>query len=152
MPASVAIGLLLTRLGKVAARRFGGQMAEHGLRPPQFGVLNAIALDEGLSQRELVMRLGIDPSTMVAVIDGCEADGLAERRRDPLDRRRYAIHLTERGREVLDRARAAVRDSQDDLLEPLDAEERAQLEALLSRLAAREADGDAGWRPGAPAG
>ena len=48
------------------------------------------------------------------MIDGCEADGPAERRRDLRDRRRDAIHRTERGREVLERARAAVRESQDE--------------------------------------
>ena len=39
----------------------------------------------------------IDPSSMVKVIDELESLGLAERRVDPNDRRKRAVHLTPDG-------------------------------------------------------
>jgi DNA-binding MarR family transcriptional regulator len=127
---------LLTKLGMGTGRLFSEAMAPLGLRPPQFGVLNILDRFEGASQQAIGERLGIDPSSMVGVIDDCEADGLAERRRDPADRRRHAVYLTPKGRETLAAARAAAKRLQDEVLAPLDADERATLLALLERLAA----------------
>ncbi len=127
---------LLSKLGQGTGRLFSEAMAPLGLRPPQFGVLNILDRFEGASQQAIGERLGIDPSSMVGVIDDCEAAGLAERRRDPADRRRHAVYLTAKGRETLAAARAAARRLQDEVLAPLDAEERATLLELLERLAA----------------
>jgi DNA-binding MarR family transcriptional regulator len=127
---------LLSKLGMGTGRLFAEAMAPLGLRPPQFGVLNVLDRLEGASQQALGERLGIDPSSMVGVIDDCEAAGLAERRRDPADRRRHAVYLTPLGRKTLATARRAALRLQEEVLAPLDAEERDTLLALLERLAA----------------
>lgn len=127
---------LLTKLGMGTGRLFSEAMAPLGLRPPQFGVLTLLERMEGASQQAIGECLGIDPSSMVGVIDDCEAAGLAERRRDPADRRRHAVHLTPLGREKLAAARVAAAGLQDEVLAPLDAEERETLLRLLERLAA----------------
>ena len=72
---------------------------------------------------------------MVATIDGLQSWGLVERRPHPSDRRAHALHLTDEGREVLERGRRLARDAQEDLLAPLDAEQRKTLHDLLLRLA-----------------
>ena len=41
--------------------------------------------------------MGIDPSTMVSLIDQLETAGLAERRPHPTDRRARAIAITPKG-------------------------------------------------------
>ena len=130
------VTFLLSKLGMGTGRLFSEAMAPLGLRPPQFGVLTVLDRFEGASQQAIGERLGIDPSSMVGVIDDCEAAGLAERRRDPADRRRHAVYLTPKGRETLAAARTAAKRLQDEVLAPLDAEERATLLALLERLAA----------------
>ena len=72
---------------------------------------------------------------MVAVLDELEADGLAERRVHPSDRRKHAVHLTAKGKRTLTKARQLALDYADELLAPLDAEERETLRLLLRKLA-----------------
>ena len=72
---------------------------------------------------------------MVAVLDQLEADGLAERRMHPSDRRKHAVHLTAKGKRTLAKARQLALDYAEELLAPLDAEERETLRLLLRKLA-----------------
>jgi DNA-binding MarR family transcriptional regulator len=62
--------------------------------------------------------------------------GLVARRRDPADRRRYALGLTEDGTAMLRRARRLVTDGARELLGPLDDDEVQTLVALLAKVAA----------------
>ena len=51
------------------------------------------------------------------------------------DRRRHLVRLTDAGREALTRLRAVAKELDDDFFEPLSAEEREALNALLTRIA-----------------
>jgi DNA-binding MarR family transcriptional regulator len=88
-----------------------------------------------LTQQQLHEKTGIDPSSMVAVIDELERIGLAERRPHPVDRRARTIFLTEAGVETLARAKRLVAELQRELFAPLSAEEGRTLHALLRKLA-----------------
>jgi DNA-binding MarR family transcriptional regulator len=98
-------------------------------------MLSHLAAAEGRSQQALSVALGIHRSAVVALVDDLEQRGLAERRRDPADRRAYTLYLTPAGRELLaDLERAA--DAEDaELLTALGASERSQLISLLQRVA-----------------
>ena len=54
------------------------------------------------SQQQLVEALHVNRSMMVKLIDGLEARGLVERRRNPDDRRSYALYPTAAGRAALE--------------------------------------------------
>ena len=133
-------GFLLTWIAARGRDRFAAAMAELDLRPPHFAALTMIAARPGRTQQELGADTGIDPSTMVQVIDELEAAGLAERRVHDSDRRKRAIHLTSAGTRLLARAHTAVLGLGDDLFAPLSAEERATLHGLLRKLAGLEVD------------
>ena len=131
-------GFLLAQLGTHAHRRLAGRLAAHGLQPRHFGMLSHLAAAEGRSQQALSVALGIHRSAVVALVDDLERRGLAERRRDPADRRAYTLYLTRRGRALL-RELEAVADAEDaELLSALDASERSQLVSLLQRVAESE--------------
>src|ERR687887_825251 len=104
-PLASAPGFLLSWNGQRMAYRFGAALEPLGLGKHHFGVLNLIERNPGIAQQELAKLALIDPSSMVAVIDELERMGLAERRQDPEDRRRRAVHLTDDGRQMLERAR-----------------------------------------------
>jgi hypothetical protein len=71
---------------------------------------------------------------VVALVDDLER-GLAERRRDPVDRRAYALYLTPPGRELLAELERAADEDEAELLTALDGSERSQLISLLQRVA-----------------
>lgn len=128
-------GFLLAKVGLVAQRRFGERLESLGLTMRMWGVLNVLDAEGSITQQALGRCIGTDPSSMVSTIDELETKGLVERRRHPSDRRAHALHLTDSGRETLDRGRELARRAQEDLLGPLDNEEREQLHALLLRVA-----------------
>jgi DNA-binding MarR family transcriptional regulator len=128
-------GFLLVQLGTHAHRRFADRLAVRGLHPRHFGMLSHLAAAEGQSQQALSVALGIHRSAVVALVDDLEHRGLAERRRDPDDRRAYTLFLTSTGRELLAELRRAADEEDVDLLAALDASERLQLISLLQRVA-----------------
>lgn len=133
--AEPGLAFLLAQVGAHAAMRFGERLAEAGLAPPHAGILRAIKQADGLSQREVGEKLGMFPSRLVQMLDELEKLGLVERRSRPDDRRSHALHLTEAGGEAFDRIMRISREHQDALCAALDDGERAQLAALLRRIA-----------------
>jgi MarR family transcriptional regulator, lower aerobic nicotinate degradation pathway regulator len=132
----VASGLfLLKRLGHAAKERSFRAFGEAGLHPYHYAIL--LVLSEGApeTQGSIADRLGYDRGQLVGLLDELEERGLIERRRDPNDRRRHVVQLTADGKQALRRARALSRQLEDEFLEPLSDLERAQLHALLLRLA-----------------
>jgi MarR family transcriptional regulator, transcriptional regulator for hemolysin len=77
--------------------------------------------------------MGIDPSTMVSLIDQLEAEGLAKRRPRPTDRRAREVAITPKGRRVLERARELAMEVEVEVLGGLSGAERRQLLELLRR-------------------
>ena len=134
-PLASTTGFLLSWNGRRTAAGFAEVLEQVGLSPPVFGVMTLIDSRPGLTQRQLVKGSLIDASSMVAVLDELERGGLAERRPHPSDRRKHAVHLTAKGKRKLARARELATDFADELLAPLDAEERETLRLLLRRLA-----------------
>jgi DNA-binding MarR family transcriptional regulator len=129
-------GFLISAIGAKAQRYFAEAMTQIGLTPRMWGALNVLDAEGPISQQGLGRSIGMDPSSMVAAIDELEAKGLVQRRRDPHDRRAYALHITETGTESLAQGRRLARAAEEELLAGLTADERAQLHALLLRVAA----------------
>ena len=128
-------GYLLARLGEASRRRWAKELESVNMHPRDFGVMTLIDAQPGLTQHQLHERTGIDPSSMVAVIDELEAVGLAERRPHPDDRRARTIYLTPHGEEMLERVRQLAAGMQGELFGRLSREEMATLHGLLRKLA-----------------
>ena len=137
-PLASAVGFLLSWNGRRTAEGFAEVMARAGLRPPHFGVMRLIDARPGLTQSELAAGSLVDASTMVALVDELEREGIAERRHHPSDRRKHAVHLTARGQRKLARAMELANEYTEELLTPLSVDEREVLRALLRKLAGLE--------------
>lgn len=86
-----------------------------------------------MTQQRLGLRLGIDRTTIVTVVDGLQDAGLIERNRDPADRRAYLIVVTESGTAAQRRGRRLVRQAERELLGALTDEEHGTVTGLLAR-------------------
>lgn len=122
-------------LGKLHARSL--ELEARGLEPlgidvKQHAVLCVLAGEGPMTQRELGQRLGIDRTTIVAVVDGLDEKDLVERRRSPTDRRAYQLILTPSGERAQQRGRLLVDAAEHELLGALDESERRTLTELLA--------------------
>jgi len=128
-------GFLLNWVGARSRERFANAMDEMGLRPQQFAAMVVIETNPGMAQQDLVEATNIDPSTMVAMLDGLEQAGLAERRPHPTDRRKRALHLTASGKRKLDAARDAAQRVGAETFGALEKSEFDELHRILRKLA-----------------
>lgn len=109
---------------------------EDRISPGQVGVLVLVRENPGVNQTRLGAALGIDRSTLVAVIDRLEARGLLKRTPSPRDRRSHALVLTRAGRNYIDGMMPRLLEHERQIALRLTAEERAALIELLQRVGA----------------
>ena len=126
-------GQLFFRLWRVSHTRTAEALESLGLTTALFALLNVLGTNEGAIQQELGAAMGIDPSTMVSLIDQLEAAGLAKRRPRPTDRRAREVSITAKGRRVLEQARQLAVQVEDEVLRGLSGAERRQVLELLRR-------------------
>jgi DNA-binding MarR family transcriptional regulator len=78
------------------------------------GVLRVIASGEAQSQQEAAAVLGVDRTSMVALLDALERQGIVARRPSEQDRRRNIIALTDHGWEVYRQAESRYSETERD--------------------------------------
>ena len=116
------------------AELIGPALAPHGIDGRELAVLNALADQDPLSQQETARRLGIDRTTMVALVDALEAKGLVQRRPHPDDRRKNLVELTGTGHDTRHRATQASEDAERRFLAALDGDDAKRLKQALRAL------------------
>ncbi len=123
--------ILLARLSKQVMRRAHPENLGMDLR--LLMALSFVGDHDGEPQQELVDALCMDAKNVVLLLNELEDTGYVVRRRDPEDRRRHRVQITEAGREALGRARDGMDAIENEVLQALDADERAALLKLLTR-------------------
>jgi DNA-binding MarR family transcriptional regulator len=126
-------GQLFFWLWRASHTRMSEALESIGLTPALFGLLNLISAREGAIQQELGSTMGIDPSTMVSLVDQLESAGLAKRRPSSRDRRAREVIITPKGRRTLERGRRMAAQVEGEVLRGLTAAERRELLALMRR-------------------
>ena len=126
-------GQLFFRLWRASHTQTAAALETIGLTPPLFAVLNYLQANEGSIQQQIGSAMGIDPSTMVSLVDQLERDGLAKRRPHSRDRRAREVLITPKGRRTLERGRELAVEVEDAVLQGLSPTERRQLVTLLRK-------------------
>lgn len=104
--------------------------------PGRAGILFLIDANPGVTQSRLAQAVGLDRSTMVGVLHVLEERALVERRRGE-DRRTNGLWLTRGGRALVASLKQRIRVHERRVASRLSAQERAQLLALLEKLAGK---------------
>jgi DNA-binding MarR family transcriptional regulator len=125
---------LITQTAAYTHRLVGDGFAAVGARGYHYRVLASLEESGPASQAALGRRSAIHLSDIVATINELAEQGLVDRAPDPDDKRRNVITITAAGRQQLRRLDKRLAAVQEDLLAPLDQDERAQLTRLLSRM------------------
>ncbi|MBP9878148.1 MAG: MarR family transcriptional regulator [Alphaproteobacteria bacterium] len=129
------LGYNLRKAQLAVFQSFQNAIAPYDVSPGQFGILVLISENPGLSQSELGNAMGIDRSTMVAVIDRLETRKFVMRQGSPYDRRSYALQLTPEGQELVSKLVPLVKQHEDSIASELSKTELNQLIDMLARIA-----------------
>jgi MarR family transcriptional regulator, transcriptional regulator for hemolysin len=91
-----SIGYIINRTAKAYVKALDSQLREKvGVTAGQWKVLVMLVEENGLTQKEIANRLGLDGATVIPIIDKMEKDKLVVRNVDPADRRNNRIYRTE---------------------------------------------------------
>lgn len=134
--ASARLGYLLKHAQLSFFEVSRAALEPYGIDGRELAVLTRLAGAEPVSQQEAARRLGIDRTTMVALVDALERNALVRRQPDPADRRKNIVGLTEAGRKTLAAATEAADQAERRFLEPLGADAERFKGALRTLLSA----------------
>ena len=128
------LGYHLRKAQQATFRSFANALAGENMSPGHLGVLLVVAANPGVNQITVGQAMGIDRSTLVAVLDRLEDRGLLERTPSPSDRRSHALLVTEGGRAYLAELMPRVEAHENEVAATLSEDERRTLIALLRRV------------------
>jgi DNA-binding MarR family transcriptional regulator len=111
-------------------------LAPLDIGPREWAALICLDDERGLSQGEVARLLGVDRTTMVALVDGLQRKGLVAREPHPADRRKNRVALTGAGRHVLARGAELADETERRFLAVLSPAGAEQLKAALQTVIA----------------
>jgi DNA-binding MarR family transcriptional regulator len=125
----------LIQAAKRLEKRFEDALAEVDLSIAKYAALTALVQGkEAVSLSEMAERLTCVRSNITQLVDRLEADGLAKRTHDPLDRRSVRAEATPLGVERQAVGEKIMIRIQDEITRDLNAEERQNLERILDNI------------------
>ena len=128
------LGFLLKHVQTRFTELHTAALEPFGVNGRELAVLLVLNTDEPPSQQQAAQRLGVDRTTMVALIDALEDKGLVERRPAADDRRKNVVEFTAVGRDTLHNAIKASDDAERRFLAPLGRAAAHQLRDTLRAL------------------
>ncbi len=134
----------VTQVARAMRTRLSHGLAKSGLYPGQDGVIQFLALEDGLTPGALAQRLGVKAPTMTRTIGRMEAQGFVFRRADDRDARLTKVFLTQEGRNTVERISGATADCEQEATRGLSNKELRTLVKLLAVV-----DANLSGKPGA---
>lgn len=118
-------------------KRSLGEFAALGLSEGQPKVLAHLLWEEGIPQKELAKRCGVEPATMTVLLRRMKERGLVRKEQVRVSggKRAFQVYLTARGREVGEKAMEIIRRLEEESCRGFTGEEKDQLLSLLDRVA-----------------
>jgi MarR family transcriptional regulator, transcriptional regulator for hemolysin len=92
-----SIGFIVNRTAKVFVKALDSELREKvGVTFGQWKVFVMLSMQDGITQKEIANRLGLEAATLIPIIDKMEKEGLVARQVDQADRRNNRIYRTEK--------------------------------------------------------
>ncbi|WP_162621837.1 MarR family winged helix-turn-helix transcriptional regulator [Microbacterium suaedae] len=125
---------LLTRARHRAHQLVTEHLDAVGARRHHLRVLSVLVEHGPLPQVTIGQLAELDRADLSVAIDELEAEAIVARQPDPADGRRKIVRITDDGRTRVTQIGAALRAAQDELLAPLNLDERESFVAALRKL------------------
>jgi MarR family transcriptional regulator, organic hydroperoxide resistance regulator len=134
LPFADSVGYQVRATHRALQRFLQSKIEPHGITLGMWYFLRALWHEDGLTQRELSVRVGtMEPTTLSAILI-MEKKGLVRRVRNKSDRRKWHIHLTPKGRTLKGKLLPLARDVVDTAVYNLSRNEVSQLLKALAEV------------------
>ncbi|MGC3981869.1 MAG: MarR family transcriptional regulator [Steroidobacteraceae bacterium] len=131
------LGRLIGEVNRLWRSRLNELLRPLGLSQTRWMTLRILSRHgTHMSQVELAARLGVEPPTLVAILDGLTRDAYIERRNSDIDRRSKEVHLTTKARGKVRQIDAMAKKLRTEIMQDLD--DRALRAATATLLSLRE--------------
>ncbi len=130
-------GYLANHMARLFARGLATRIKPLGLTIGTFPALLELWEKDGLTQKELVIRLDIEQATMANTLARMERDGMIVRKKDVSDGRVQRVWLTDRARDLRGPAIEAASAENAATLRGLSEDEQRQFIALMQKVIAQ---------------
>ena len=99
-----SIGFIVNRTARAFVKALDMELRKKtGITVGQWKVIVILVKQNGLTQKEIADKLGLEGPTLIPIIDKMEKEGLIVRRVDPSDRRNNRIYRTEKADALWDK-------------------------------------------------
>ena len=99
-----SIGFIVNRTAKAFVKAFDSELRQKvGVTFGQWKVIVMLVNQNGLTQKEIAEKLGLEGSTLIPIIDKMEKENLVIRKVDSSDRRNNRIYRTEKADALWDK-------------------------------------------------
>jgi len=95
-----SVGFVVREVWRLFARCLQPRIAREGVTIGMWFALRMLWDEDGMTQRELGERVGINGPTIVMALNSMERAGLVKRVQNQTDRRKINVFLSERGRKL----------------------------------------------------
>lgn len=128
-----ATGFLIHDVSRIRKKVVDQAVAHHGITRSQFWVLVNIARygQEGIAQTELAQLMSVGKVSLGGLIDRMEANGILERRPDPVDRRAKKVFMTPKGEDLLHELQVIAEGLNKKIMKGITREQSKTLDELL---------------------
>jgi len=130
-PIPDTIGYLIARVCKAHRYAVSEELENLGLHVGQEMFMQCLWETEGLTQSELVERLGVQPATVSKMLQRIEQAGWVTKCQDEEDSRVSRVHLTQGGRQLKEPVESAWAKTEARVLDNMTLEEKILLRRLL---------------------
>lgn len=134
MDRRISFGYHVRALARHIDRAMAQRFSAHGVTLPQYHILRELFEEEGITQRELSLRLDATEPATLLTLRRMEANGLVLRLRDDDDRRKIGVFLTAKSKRLRTVLRARAREVNALARSGLSDAQIAQFRAILDRM------------------
>ena len=128
---------LASQASRLFTKALNNRMSTFGVSAGQWPLLLHLWEQDGLSQKDLSRRVGIEAPTTTNTIKRMERDGFIQRNRNSRDRREIKVHLTDKGHELRDDLLPFVQEVNALATHGMTPQDKTRLNGLLSYMIAR---------------
>ena len=98
-----SIGFIVNRTAKTYVKALDSELRKNvGVTFGQWKVLVMLSMEDGITQKEIANKLGLEAATLIPIIDKMEKQGFITRQVDEADRRNNRIYRTQKSEALWD--------------------------------------------------